>query len=329
MNWKRTRAFVTGAGGFIGSHLCEKLVQIGADVTALVRYNSRGSHGFLDDFPPGLKKGINVILGDIRDESTFRLHLRDKDIVFHLAAIPGIPYSFAHPHDVFETNALGSLNLLNAARSFDLNKIILVSSAETYGDARYMPIDEQHPQFPKSPYAASKASMEKIAWSFFLSYEMPITIVRLFNNYGPRQSARAVTPTIISQFLSGDEVRIGSLHPKRDFTLVLDTVEAFIKVAEYDEKGEVFNIGSGGSISVREIIEIVSKITGKQNIKVITDETRVRPGKSEVQSLKADCTHLKNKTGWEPRTSYEDGLRLTIDWIAAHLDAYKPEIYNI
>ncbi|UCF70159.1 MAG: GDP-mannose 4,6-dehydratase [candidate division WOR-3 bacterium] len=329
MNWKAKKVFVTGAGGFIGSHLCEKLVVMGADVTALVRYNSKGSYGFLDDAAVDIRSNIRIVLGDIRDESTFRLCLKDREIVFHLAAVPGIPYSFVHPRDVFETNALGSLHLLNAARDAELGKVILASSAETYGDAKYTPIDEQHPQIPKSPYAASKAAMEKLAWSFFYSYGVPVTIVRLFNNYGPRQSARAVTPTIITQFLSGNEIRIGSLHPRRDFTLVLDTVEAFVKVAEYPENGEVFNIGSGISISVKEIIEIISKITDKKDIKLITDEARIRPGHSEVQTLMADYTHLKDKTGWQPRFSYEEGLRLTVDWIAERLDAYKPEIYNI
>ena len=329
MSLRDKRIFVTGAGGFIGSHLCEKLVEKGADVTALVRYNSRGHHGFLEDAAGDIKKNIKVALGDIRDENTFRLHLKDKDIVFHLAAVPGIPYSFVYPQDILDTNTRGSLNLLDAARGFDLEKIILISSAETYGDAEYTPIDEKHPQFPKSPYAASKAAMEKIAWSFYFAYALPVTIVRLFNNYGPRQSARAVTPTIIAQMLCGDHVRIGALDPRRDFVFVLDTVEALLRVAELSDNGDVFNIGSGADISIGEILEKVKAIIGKDDLQVITDKTRIRPEKSEVPLLRADCTHIRAKTGWEPEYSYEDGLRLTVDWIRQHLDRYKPEIYNI
>jgi nucleoside-diphosphate-sugar epimerase len=329
MNWTNKRVFVTGAGGFIGSHLCERLVAIGADVTALVRYNSSGSHGFLEHFGADVKKQIKVALGDIRDESAFRLHLKDKDIVFHLAAVPGIPYSFIHPHDIFDINAQGSLNLLNAAREFPLEKVILASSAETYGDAQYVPLDEKHPQSPKSPYAASKAAMEKMAWSFYYAYAVPVTIVRLFNNYGPRQSARAITPTIITQMLCSDEMKIGSLDPRRDFTFVLDTVEAFIKVAELPDNGDVFNIGSTVDISVGEIIDKVAKIMGKKDIRLITDTSRIRPGKSEVPMLRADYTHLNKLTGWKPKFSYEQGLKLTVDWITRHLDKYKPETYNI
>lgn len=329
MNWKGRKVLVTGAGGFIGSHLCERLVRVGADVVALVRYNSRGEHGLLDDLPSEMKRAIDVVLGDIRDESTFGLHLKKMNLVFHLAAIPGIPYSFIHPRDVFDTNTSGSLNLLNAARSCELDNIILVSSAETYGDARYTPINEQHPQLPKSPYAASKAAMEKYGWSFYYSYRLPITIVRLFNNFGPRQSARAVTPTIITQLLERNALSIGSLHPRRDFTLVLDTVDALLRIAEHQEKGEVFNIGSGTSVSVKEIIETVCKIMGKKDTKVMCDKTRVRPGNSEVEALIADCSHLNELTGWEPKYSYEDGLRLTIDWIKEHRGQYKSDIYNI
>jgi nucleoside-diphosphate-sugar epimerase len=323
MNIKNMKVLVTGAGGFIGSHLCEKLVRIGAEVTALVRYNSKGSYGFLEDSPLEVKNKIKIVLGDIRDENIFRIHLKGKDVVFHLAAVPGIPYSFIYPRDIFEVNTLGSFNLLNAARDIKVHKIILASSAETYGDSKYLPIDEQHPQFPKSPYAASKAAMEKYAWSFIYAYEMPVTIVRLFNNYGPRQSARAVTPTIITQLLKSNELKIGSVHPQRDFTLVLDTVEAFIKIAQLDNDGEVFNIGSGNYISVQEIINIVSGILNKKDIKIITDGSRVRPGKSEIEALRADNEKLKTRTGWEPKYGYEEGLKITIEWIEKNIHLYK------
>lgn len=323
------RVFVTGAGGFIGSHLCEHLIKIGADVTALVRYNSRGHHGFLEDLPDDIRCKIKVVLGDIRDENVFRLHLKDQDIVYHLAAVPGIPYSFIFPHDVFEINTLGSLNLLNAARELAIEKIVLVSSAETYGDSKYLPIDEKHPQYPKSPYAASKAAMEKFGWSFYYASNVPVTIVRLFNNFGPRQSARAVTPTVITQMLMSDEIKIGSLHPTRDFTFVLDTVEAFIKVAELNSNGEVFNIGSGISISVKDIIDMAASILSKNKIRVISDAARIRPNQSEVKSLRADYTHLKDKTNWQPKFSYKDGLKETISWIEKRIDIYKPEYYNV
>ncbi len=326
---KNKKIFVTGAGGFIGSHLCERLVHLGAEVTALVRYNSKGSHGFLEDAPGDIKDSIKVVLGDIRDENTFREHLGNKDIVFHLAAVPGIPYSFIYPHDIFDNNTLGSLNLLNSARDMKPGKIILASTAETYGNSKYLPIDEEHPQIPKSPYAACKAAMEKLAWSFIYAYEMPVTIVRLFNNYGPRQSARAVTPSIITQMLRGNEVKIGSLHPKRDFTFVLDTVEALIKVADLSEYGDVFNIGSGSYLSVQEIINIVAKLLNKKDLNIITDESRIRPGKSEVEALRADYTRLKERTGWYPKHSYEEGLKKTIDWFTKNLRLYKSSIYNI
>ena len=326
---KNKKVFVTGAGGFIGSHLCERLVQLGADVTALVRYNSKGSHGFLDYSPMNVRENIKVVSGDIRDENMFRMLLKDKDVVFHLAAIPGIPYSFIYPHDVFENNALGSLNLLNASREAKPGKIILISSAETYGDSIYLPIDEKHPQFPKSPYAASKAAMENFAWGHFYSYNLPVTIVRLFNNYGPRQSARAVTPTIISQMLQSDEIMIGSVYPKRDFTFVLDTVEALIRIAGLEENGEVFNIGSNCYISIAEIINLVSRIIGKNNLKVITDETRIRPANSEVGTLRGDYTKLKERTGWQPSYSYKEGMEITIKWILDNIHTYKALTYNI
>jgi len=326
---KDKKVLVTGAGGFIGSHLCEKLAAEGAHVTALVRYNSKGSHGFLEDSPKEIKDRINVVFGDIRDEGTFRVNMKDTDIVYHLAAVPGIPYSFIYPRDIFEINTLGPLNLLNAARDMRPGKIILVSSAETYGDYKYLPIDEEHPQFPKSPYAAAKAAMEKFGWSFYYAYELPVTVVRLFNNYGPRQSARAVTPTIITQLLSGDEIKIGSLHPRRDYTFVLDTVEAFIKVGLLDESGNVFNISSGKSLSVKEIIDIVSGLLNKKDIKIVTEESRIRPGSSEVPDLRADFSKLREKTGWQPRYSYEEGLKITIEWLARNLHLYKSKAYSI
>ena len=262
-------------------------------------------------------------------KQSFRSHLPGKDVIFHLAAIPGIPYSFLYPRDVFDINAGGSLNLLVAARELGVGRIVLASSAETYGDSQYLPIDENHPQYPKSQYAASKAAMEKLAWSFFYADGVPVNIVRLFNNYGPRQSARAVTPTIITQLLSGNEVRIGSLEPKRDFTFVLDTVEAFLKVGELEDNGQVFNIGSGISISVREIIDTACGILGKSSIEVIAEDSRIRPGQSEVWSLKADTTRLKKTTGWQPRFSYQEGLEVTIDWMREHLADYKVGEYSI
>lgn len=327
---KDKKVLVTGAGGFIGSHLCERLVRMGAEVTALVRYNSRGSYGYLENAPSDIKSEFNIVFGDIRDERIFGNNLVDKDVVFNMAAIPGIPYSFIYPHDIFEVNTQGPFNLLNAARDMEHPpKIILISSAETYGDFKYLPIDEKHPQFPKSPYAACKAAMEQLAWSFIFAYRLPVNIVRLFNNYGPRQSARAVTPTIISQLAQGNELRIGALSPKRDFTFVLDTVEALIKVAELNDFGEVYNIGSNCTISIQEIVNIVAYIMNKKDIKVITEEARIRPGNSEVPALRGDSSKLKAKTGWEPVYTYPDGLRITIDWISEHINLYKINTYSI
>ena len=328
-NFKNKKILVTGAGGFIGSHLCERLVNLGAEVTALVRYNSRGSHGFLEDSPTDIREKIHVVLGDIRDENTFRVHMKEQEIVYHLAAIPGIPYSFIFPRDLFENNTLGSLNLLNVARDTKPEKIILASTAETYGDSQYLPVDEKHPQFPKSPYAACKAAMEKLAWSFSFSYEMSVIIVRLFNNYGPRQSTRAVIPTIITQMLSSNVLKIGSLHPKRDFTFVFDTVEAFIKVAGLKTSGNIFNIGSGFYISVQEIIDIVTLLLNKKDLNIITEEKRIRPGKSEVNALRADYSKLNQETGWQPEYSFEEGLKKTIKWFERNLHLYKSDIYGI
>ena len=327
---KGKKVLVTGAGGFIGSHLCERLLRLGAEVTALVRYNSRGSYGYLESLPSDLSKDFNIVFGDIRDERTFGNNLADKDVIFNLAAIPGIPYSFIYPEDIFEVNTKGPLNLLNAARDMQHPpKIILISSAETYGDFKYLPIDEKHPQFPKSPYAACKAAMEQLAWSFIFAYELPVNMVRLFNNYGPRQSARAVTPTIISQLVQGNELRIGSLSPKRDFTFVLDTVEALIKVAELDDFGEVYNIGSNCTISIEEIVNIVANIMQKNDLKIITEKARIRPGNSEVPALRGDYTKLNERTGWKPAYGYPDGLKLTIDWISEHIKLYKTGTYSI
>ena len=327
MDWAGTRVFVTGAGGFIGSHLCERLADLGADVTALVRYNSRTSFGFLECAAKDKRRRLAVVLGDIRDEEVFRLHLPAQDVVFHLAAVPGIPYSFEHPRDVVEINTMGSLNLLTAARRQNALRVVLVSSAETYGDARYLPIDEEHCQNPKSPYAASKAAMEKLALSFHFADDVRLNIVRLFNNYGPRQSARAVTPTILTQLLVGDSVTIGSLEPKRDFTFVLDTVDALLKVASLDAYGAVYNVGSGVSLSVGEIVDVACRVLGRSGVETVKDDARVRPGQSEIWSLECENRKLREATGWQPCFTYEEGLRLTIEWIRANLDLYKPERY--
>lgn len=328
MNWNNAKVLVTGAGGFIGSHLCERLVAAGSDVTAMVRYNSRGFCGYLEErLVP--RDEVKVVMGDLRDESFFRSHLKGIEVVFHLAAIPGIPYSFLHPKDVFEINTSGSLNLLIAAREYGTARVLLASTAETYGDSRYLPIDEDHPQYPKSPYAASKAAMENMAWGFFYADGLPVNMVRMFNNFGPRQSARAVTPTIITQLLAGNELRIGSLTPRRDFTFVLDTVEALLKVAELDTHGQVFNIGSGDSLSVQDIIDTACRIIGRSDVRIVTEDSRIRPGQSEVWSLRADTTRLKEATGWQPRYSYQAGLEQTIHWIRENMQQYKVGSYSI
>lgn len=330
MNWKNKKILVTGAGGFIGSHLTERLVELGADVSALVRYNSRNDWGMIELFPDETKEKINVITGDIRDGDAMRWAAKDMVIIFHLAALIPIPYSYIHPRETIETNVIGTLNLLLAAKENNVERIIHTSTSETYGTAQYVPIDEKHPLHGQSPYSASKIGADKIAESFFSSYGLPVATIRPFNTYGPRQSARAVIPTIITQALTMNKVFLGSRHPTRDLTYVSDTVEGFIKIAEADDSvlGEVINIGSNFEISIADLAKkIVSLIDDTIPIKF--DEKRVRPEKSEVERLWVDNTKAKKMLGWKPKVLLDDGLKRTIEWISENIGIYKPNIYNV
>lgn len=329
MDWKRKTVLVTGAGGFIGSHLTEKLVDSGAKVRAFVRYNSRNDWGLIGTLPAHTKEKIEVITGDLRDSETIRMVMKDVDAVFHLGALIAIPYSYIHPREVVETNIMGTLNILNAAKEYKPEKIIHTSTSEVYGTAQYVPIDEKHPLQGQSPYSASKIGADKLAESFYRSYDLPITTLRPFNTYGPRQSARAVIPTIITQALAQNKVFLGSLEPTRDLSYVDDVVDGFIKAAESERSiGEVINIGSGFEISINDLANKIISLIGKK-VNIVSDPKRVRPPKSEVERLMADNSKAKNLLGWEPKVSLDEGLRKTIDWFSKFQNRYRSNIYNI
>jgi NAD dependent epimerase/dehydratase len=329
MSLKGKRVLVTGAGGFIGSHLAEELVKAGANVTAFVRYNSRNDWGLIEDLPAEIKKELSVETGDLRDSDAVRRVGRDKHIVFHLAALIAIPYSYVNPRDHVETNVLGTFNVMTAARENDAEKIVHTSTSEVYGTAQYTPIDEKHPLQGQSPYSASKIGADKVAESFYLSYEVPVVTLRPFNTYGPRQSARAVIPTIISQALVGDKIRLGSLTPTRDLNFVKDTVRGYLMAAENDKcVGEVMNLGSGKKISIGELADKIIALVGKP-CEIIHDTERVRPDASEVMELVADTGRAAKILGWRPETSLTDGLKATIEYIRSSISKYKTDRYNI
>ena len=330
MNLKNKKILVTGSEGFIGSHLTERLVKLGANVTALVQYNSFNNWGWLDTFDKEILNNINVITGDIREYDNMKRAIKGQEMVFHLAALIAIPYSYLSPMAYVRTNVEGTTNVLEACRDYEVEKVVHTSTSETYGTALYVPIDEKHPMQGQSPYSASKIAADKMAESFYKSFNTPVATIRPFNTYGPRQSARAVIPTIITQILSGTkEIKLGSLTPTRDFNYVRDTVEAFIKVAESDKTvGQVVNVGSDYEISIghlaNKIIEII-----RQDVNIICDEERLRPEKSEVNRLWADNTKIKKLTGWEPKHTLKEGIEETIHWIENNMKYYKPDIYNV
>lgn len=329
MNWNNRDVLVTGAGGFIGSHLTEKLVNLGARVTAFVKYNSRNDFGLIEILPEEIKEKLSTVQGDLRDPDAVRNAVKDADIVFHLGALIAIPYSYIHPRETIETNVMGTLNVLTAAKEFGIEKIVHTSTSEVYGTAQYVPIDEKHPLQGQSPYSASKIGADKIAESFFLSYDLPIATIRPFNTYGPRQSARAVIPTIITQALTKGEVSLGSTHPTRDLTFISDTVEAFIEVAESPKSiGEVINTGSNFEISIGDLAKKIINLINSE-VKIVFDKKRVRPKGSEVKRLWVDNTKAKKLLGWEPKVSLEEGLKITIDWISKHLEIYKANMYVV
>jgi len=330
MDLKGKKVLVTGAEGFIGSHLTERLVELGAEVTALVQYNSLNSWGWIDTFDKNIIDSIRVETGDIRELDGMNRIVKGQEVVMHLAALIAIPYSYLSPMAYVRTNVEGTTNVLEACRMHDVEKIVHTSTSETYGTALYVPIDEKHPMQGQSPYSASKIGADKMAESFYKSFNMPIATIRPFNTYGPRQSARAVIPTIISQILAGKkEIKLGSLTPTRDFNYVKDTAEAFIRIAESDKSiGEVINAGSNYEISIGDTVKKIINIIGK-DVKILCDEERLRPENSEVNRLWADNTKIKELTGWAPNYSIDRGLEETVEWIKKNLNCFKTDIYNV
>ena len=324
------RALVTGAGGFVGSHLVERLAKDGAAVRAFVRYTSTGGTGWLDALAPGVRAGVEVVSGDVRDAEAVSRAAAGVTHVFHLAALIGIPYSYLHPRDVVETNLGGTLNVLLAAREAGVERLVFASTSEVYGSARRVPIDESHPLRAQSPYAASKIAAEKLVESFHASYGLPAVVLRPFNVYGPRQSARAVIPTVITQALAGPEIRLGAGTPTRDFNFVDDTVGAFVLAARAPgAAGGVFNVGTGRETAIADLAALVVRLAGRGGRRVVADESRLRPAASEVTRLCADASKAREALGWEPATSLEDGLAATIAWFAARRETGDPAAYAI
>lgn len=324
------KALVTGADGFIGSHLVEYLLEKGYDVKAFTYYNSFNTWGWLDTLEKQKLEQIEIFSGDIRDPNGVKEAVKGVDEVFHLAALIAIPFSYHSPDSYVDTNIKGTLNILQACRDFDTSRVLVTSTSEVYGTAQYVPIDENHPYQGQSPYSATKIGADRLAESFYRSFNMPISIVRPFNTYGPRQSARAVIPTIITQLLAGkQEIQLGSLTPTRDFNYVKDTVRGFYEIAKSNKTiGEEINIATNQEISIGELAnEIISQIN--PNAKIVCDEQRLRPEKSEVSRLLGDNTKIKNLTDWKPQYTFGEGIKETIDWIRNNMTKYKIDIYNI
>lgn len=324
------KVLVTGADGFIGSHLTEMLAASGVQVRALAQYNSFNSWGWLDDVAD--KRNIEVLCGDVRDPHFCNTICQDIDTVFHLAALIAIPYSYQAPDSYVDTNIRGTLNICQAALSNKVARVIHTSTSEVYGTAQYVPIDENHPLQPQSPYSASKIAADAMAMSFHNAFGLPLTIARPFNTYGPRQSARAVIPTIISQIASGmQQIKLGDVSPTRDFNYVADTCRGFIALAQSEQTvGETVNIGSNFEISVSDTLNMIKTIMAS-DVEFLLDEQRLRPEKSEVNRLWCDNSKIKQLTDFAPKVSLEEGLRLTVDWITqpGNLKKYKTDIYNV
>ncbi|HET6992500.1 MAG TPA: NAD-dependent 4,6-dehydratase LegB [Bacteroidia bacterium] len=332
MDLKKKHVLVTGADGFIGSHLVERLLAEDCKVRAFVCYNSFNTWGWLDSFPKELLSKIEIFSGDIRDPNGVRTAMKDIDVVFHLAALIAIPYSYHSPDSYVDTNIRGTLNVLQAARDLKTQRVIVTSTSEVYGTALYVPIDEKHPRQGQSPYSATKIGADSIAESFYRSFGTPVTIVRPFNTYGPRQSARAVIPTIITQLLNGiTEIKLGAVHPTRDLVYVKDTAEGFVAIAKSDKTiGEEVNIATQNEITIGDMAQlIISKINPAA--KIITDKERLRPEKSEVERLMGSNAKIKELTGWAAKITLAQGLDSTIEWFkdSENLKRYKVDIYNV
>jgi dTDP-glucose 4,6-dehydratase len=329
MDWKSRRVLVTGAGGFIGSHLVEALVARGANVRAFLRYTSRPDPGLLRFAAPGIEDDIEIVRGDLRDSDAVRVASDGIDTIFHLGALIGIPYSYVHPREVVDTNVIGTFNVLEAVRLASVRRVVHTSTSEVYGTAVTDRISEEHRLQGQSPYSASKIGADKLVESYARSFGVSAVTIRPFNTYGPRQSARAIIPTIITQALAGAEVRLGSLSPTRDLTFVRDTVEGFILGAEKDEAvGREINLGTDREVSIGELARKIAEIVGTK-ITITEDPARVRPGRSEVMRLHADASLAKRILGWQPTVTLEQGLAETIDWIRQHADLYRPGTYEV
>lgn len=326
----KKKVLVTGAGGFIGSHLVERLVRDGHEVRALLRYNSRSDRGNLEQLPEELLSSVEIMWGDIRDQESMYRATEGREWIFHLGALIAIPYSYVNPTDFVQTNALGTTHILNAARRLDtLERVVVTSTSEVYGTAQYTPIDEKHPLQGQSPYSASKIGADHMAESYWRAFELPVGILRPFNTYGPRQSMRAIIPTIIAQLLSKPVVKLGSLTPRRDLTFVEDTADGFVRMAtEEIPFGEPINIGQGWDVSIGDLFEKLKELTGSE-AELVTDPSRVRPEKSEVMQLLAGADKAKDVLGWEPGHTLEQGLTKTIEWARRQLDMSRADEYHV
>ena len=326
---KNRSVLVTGAGGFIGSHLVEKLIENGSKVRAFVRYNSRNDPGLLSLLPEELLNQVEIIPGDLRDLPAVQTAMSDVDLAYHLGALIAIPYSYLHPMEVVETNVIGTLNVLQAARQLGIERLVHTSTSEVYGTALQVPIGESHPLQGQSPYSASKIGADKLAESFYRSYDLPVVTLRPFNTYGPRQSARAVIPTIITQALSQRVVRLGNLDARRDLTFISDTVDGFLRAAQSpDVEGKTINLGTGSEVSIGDLADKIIELIDLP-VKVEIDPERLRPEKSEVQRLLADNQLAYQYLGWKPKVGLTIGLKKTIVWIKDHMDHYQPGRYQV
>jgi NAD dependent epimerase/dehydratase len=327
VNWKSRSVLVTGAGGFIGSHLAEALIRAGAQTRAMVHYNGAGRRGWLEESE--LRKEMEIVAGDIREVDSIRAALKGVEVVFHLAALIAIPYSYVSPASYVSTNVGGTLNLLQEALNSRVERVIHTSTSEVYGAAQQIPISEEHPLQARSPYSATKIGADKLAESFHRSFGLPVSIVRPFNTYGPRQSARAIIPTIISQALANEPIRVGNLTPTRDFNYVEDTVQGFLLNAASDKAvGQVINLGSGKEMSINDLAVTICSLVGS-DCRIIQEEQRIRPTESEVERLCADNHVASELLGWKPNVSLLDGLQRTLGWLRDNTERYRPGVYAV